>query len=101
MFLDVSYCHFVPNFWLYHHNLPQGNLTKVRVFLSKILVGGDKIIANSQNVELLHSPEEGCGDNRKFGNKMATSTVEKYASGRGERNIDINRRESLFKVIIY
>ena len=46
----------------------------------------DEIIANSKNVELLHSPEEGCGDNRKFGNKMATSTVEKYASGRGERN---------------
>ena len=59
----------------------------------------DEIIANSQNVELLHSPEEGCGDNRKFGNKMATSTVEKYAFGRGERNIDINRRESLFKII--
>ena len=50
-------------------------------------------------MELLYSPEEGCGGNRKFGNKMATSTVEKYASGRGERNIDINRRESLFKII--
>ena len=31
---------------------------------------------------------------------MATTNVEKYASGKGERNIDINRRESSFKIII-
>ena len=39
--------------------------------------------------------------NRKFGNKMATNNVKKYASGRGERNIVINWRESPFKINIY
>ena len=29
---------------------------------------------------------------------MATTNVEKYASGTGERDIDINRRESPFKI---
>ena len=53
----------------------------------------NETIANSKNVELLHSPEESCGGNRKFGNKMATSTVEKNASGRGERNIKIKAME--------
>ena len=35
----------------------------------------------------------------KFGNKMAIANVEKYASGTGERNIDINRSEIPFKII--
>ena len=50
----------------------------------------DETIANAQNVELLHSPDEGCGGTtEKFGYKMATTNVEKYASGTGERSIKI------------
>ena len=30
---------------------------------------------------------------------MATTNVEKYASGTDERNIDINRRESSLKIM--
>ena len=59
-FLTLVVVILFPNFQLYHHNLPQDGTT----FVS--------------------------GTTKKFGNKMATTNVEKYASGTGERNRKIS-----------
>ena len=51
------------------------------------------------NEELLHSPDEGCSATAKILGKNMATNAEKDAIGTGENKIDINRRESPFKVI--
>ena len=51
------------------------------------------------NVELLHFPNEGCFATAEMLGKNVATNFEKDALGTGENKVDINRRESPFKVI--